>query len=87
MQEFQTEVKRGRGRPAKQHLNLTTVPSIIDFTGVEELSKLNIDPKMMETMVSGLKVDELLSHEKGIPCATNIMCIGDPGVGLSLIHI
>jgi predicted ATP-dependent serine protease len=85
MQEFQTTEKRGRGRPAKQHLNLTTVPSIIDFTGVEELSKLNIDPKMMETMVSGLKVDELLSHEKGIPCATNIMCIGDPGVGKTTV--
>ena len=85
MQEFQTEQKRGRGRPAKQHLNLTTVPSIIDFTGVEELSKLNIDPKMMETMVSGLKIDELISHEKGIPCATNVMIIGDPGVGKTTV--
>jgi predicted ATP-dependent serine protease len=85
MQEFQTEVKRGRGRPAKQHLNLQTVPSIIDFTGVEELSKLDIDPRMMDTMESGLKVDELLSHEKGIPCATNIMCIGDPGVGKTTV--
>jgi len=85
MQEFQTTEKRGRGRPAKQHLNLTTVPSIIDFSGVEELSKLDIDPRMMDTMVSGLRVDELLSHEKGIPCATNIMCIGDPGVGKTTV--
>jgi len=85
MQEFQTEQKRGRGRPSTKHLNLQVVPSIIDFSGVEELNKLNIDPKMMETMSSGLKVDELISHEKGIPCATNIMCIGDPGVGKTTV--
>ena len=85
MQEFQTTEKRGRGRPSTKLLNVTTVPSIIDFTGVEELNKLNIDPKMMETMVSGLKIDELISHEKGIPCATNIMCIGDPGVGKTTV--
>ena len=85
MQEFQTTEKRGRGRPSTKLLNVTTVPSIIDFTGVEELSKLNIDPKMMETMVSGLKIDEILSHEKGVPCATNIMCIGDPGVGKTTV--
>ena len=85
MQEFQTEQKRGRGRPSSKQLNLTPVPSIIDFSGVEELSKLNIDPKMMETMSSGLKIDELISHEKGIPCATNIMCIGDPGVGKTTV--
>ena len=85
MQEFQTEQKRGRGRPSTKQLNLIPVPSIIDFSGVEELSKLNIDPKMMETMASGLKIDELISHEKGIPCATNIMCIGDPGVGKTTV--
>lgn len=85
MQEFQTTEKRGRGRPSTKLLNVTTVPSIIDFTGVEELNKLNIDPKMMETMVSGLKIDELISHEKGVPCATNIMCIGDPGVGKTTV--
>jgi hypothetical protein len=43
MQEFQTEQKRGRGRPSSKQLNLTPVPSIIDFSGVEELNKLNID--------------------------------------------
>jgi DNA repair protein RadA/Sms len=85
MQEFQTEVKRGRGRPATKQANMTYVPSIIDFSGVEELNKLNIDPKMMETMESGLKIDELFSHEGGIPCATNIMCIGDPGVGKTTV--
>ena len=85
MQEFQTTEKRGRGRPSTKLLNVTTVPSIIDFSGVEELNKLNIDPKMMETMVSGLKIDELISHEKGVPCATNIMCIGDPGVGKTTV--
>ena len=85
MQEFQTTEKRGRGRPSTKLLNVTTVPSIIDFTGVEDLNKLNIDPKMMETMVSGLKIDELISHEKGVPCATNIMCIGDPGVGKTTV--
>ena len=36
-------------------------------------------------MVSGLKIDELISHEKGVPCATNIMCIGDPGVGKTTV--
>jgi DNA repair protein RadA/Sms len=36
---------------------------------------------MMEQMQSGTVLDSLISHEKGIPAATNIMVIGDPGVG------
>ena len=36
---------------------------------------------MMHTMKTGLPIDTLISHEGGIPSATNIMCIGDPGIG------
>jgi predicted ATP-dependent serine protease len=36
-------------------------------------------------MRSGLKVDDLISHEGGIPAATNIMMIGDPGVGKTTV--
>ena len=70
-----------RGRPKKVQ-NLTPIPSIIDFSQITKLSQLNIDPRMLESMPTGINViDELFSHEKGIPCASNIMAIGDPGVG------
>jgi predicted ATP-dependent serine protease len=77
------QTKRGRGRPKIQ--NVMPVPSIIDFTGIDKLGNLEIDPRMMETMTSGMRMDQLMSHEGGIPCATNIMCIGDPGVGKTTI--
>ena len=63
-----------RGRPAKIQ-NVTYVP----------LNKLNIDSKMLETMKSGLAIDELLSEEGGVPCASNYMMIGDPGVGKTTV--
>jgi DNA repair protein RadA/Sms len=40
---------------------------------------------MMEQMQSGTVLDSLISHEKGIPAATNIMIIGDPGVGKTTV--
>jgi len=79
--------KRQRGRPPK--LNNPLYPHripIIDFSGgIEKLNTLDIDPRMMETMVSGLPLDELVSYEGGVPCATNIMCVGDAGVGKTTI--
>ena len=75
-------VKR-KGRPSTK--NVTYTPSLIDFSKVTKLNDLNIDPKMMNTFKSGLKVDQLISHEGGIPAATNIMMIGDPGVGKTTI--
>ena len=78
------QIKKRRGRPSKVQ-NVTYVPSIIDFKDIVSLDQLNIDPKMMETMVSGLNVDKLMSHEGGIPAATNIMMIGDPGVGKTTV--
>ena len=77
--------KRGKGRPKKVQ-NVTYVPSVIDFTQVTKLNSLDIDPKMLESMPSGLgNMDKFLSHEGGVPCASNIMGIGDPGVGKTTI--
>ena len=77
--------KRGKGRPKKVQ-NVTYVPSVIDFTQVTKLNKLDIDPKMLESMPSGLgNMDKFISHEGGVPCASNIMGIGDPGVGKTTI--
>ena len=37
-------------------------------------------------MPSGIELmDEFISHEGGVPCSTNIMVIGDPGVGKTSI--
>ena len=36
-----------RGRPAKTQ-NLTPVPSIIDFSQITKLNKLDIDKRMLE---------------------------------------
>ena len=78
-------IKR-KGRPSKKNIqNVTYTPSLIDFSKVTKLNNLDIDPKMMITMRSGLKVDQLISHEGGIPAATNIMMIGDPGVGKTTV--
>ena len=75
-------IKR-KGRPSTK--NVTYVPSIIDFSKVTKLNNLDIDPKMMVTMKTGLGLDKLISHEGGIPAATNIMMIGDPGVGKTTV--
>lgn len=80
-----TQEKRGKGRPKKVQ-NVTYVPSVIDFTQVTKLNNLNIDPKMLESMKSGLgNMDKFISHEGGVPCASNIMAIGDPGVGKTTV--
>ena len=76
-----------RGRPKKVQ-NLTHVPSIIDFSNITKLSQLNIDQRMLESMKTGIdNIDELFSHERGIPCASNIMAIGDPGVGKTTVML
>lgn len=78
-------IKKGKGRPKKVQ-NVTYVPSVIDFTQVTKLNNLNIDPKMLESMKSGLgNMDKFISHEGGVPCASNIMAIGDPGVGKTTV--
>jgi KaiC/GvpD/RAD55 family RecA-like ATPase len=77
--------KRGKGRPKKVQ-NVTYVPSVINFDQVTKLNSLDIDPKMLESMLSGLgNMDKFISHEGGVPCASNIMGIGDPGVGKTTI--
>ena len=82
MKVTQRVVKTGkRGRPRKVQ-NLTSIPSLINFEQITKLNELDIDPRMLESMKTGLRnVDQLFSFEGGIPCASNIMAIGDPGVG------
>ena len=75
-----------RGRPSKKQVaNFTVTPSAPLSLDIVKLSRLDIDPRMMETMKSGMAIDDLISHEGGVPCATNIMCIGDPGVGKTTV--
>lgn len=79
-----TNQKKKRGRPSMK--NVTHVPSLIDFSQITSLGSLNIDARMLETMRSGSSaVDELFSEEGGIPCASNYMMIGDPGVGKTTV--
>ena len=79
------QISKRRGRPGKSVQNATYTPSLIDFSKVVKLDKLDIDPRMMKTMKTGLSIDGLFSHEGGIPAATNIMMIGDPGVGKTTV--
>lgn len=82
----ETEMAK-RGRPKKIQ-NLTPVSSIVDFSSITKLNQLNIDSRMLEAMPTGINViDELFSHETGIPCASNIMAIGDPGVGKTTVML
>lgn len=75
--------KKKRGRPSMK--NVTHVPSLIDFSKITQLGSLNIDSRMLETMKSGSMLDDLFSEEGGIPCASNYMMIGDPGVGKTTV--
>jgi predicted ATP-dependent serine protease len=78
--------KRGKGRPKKNAQNTTYVPSVINFDQVTKLNRLDIDPRMMEQMISGLgNMDKFISYEGGIPAASNIMACGDPGVGKTTV--
>jgi DNA repair protein RadA/Sms len=74
-----------RGRPRKNRLEHEFEHIEIDFSQITKLNSLDIDPRMMEQMESGTVLDSLISHEKGIPAATNIMVIGDPGVGKTTV--
>jgi DNA repair protein RadA/Sms len=75
-----------RGRPSKKQVANFTVTTSTPFNlDIVKLNRLDIDPRMMETMKSGMAIDDLISHEGGVPCATNIMCIGDPGVGKTTV--
>ena len=76
--------KRGRPRKNQAIEYQVSVPAKINFN-IVKLNNLDIDPKMMDTMSSGLAIDDLISDEGGVPCATNIMCIGDPGVGKTTV--
>lgn len=74
-----------RGRPAKVQ-NVVHVPSLIDFGQITLLNQLNIDRRMLESMETESEVvNQLFSEEGGIPCASNYMMIGDPGVGKTTV--
>ena len=80
------EVKKRRGRPPRNKFQQDITPKVIDFKSLTRLNDLDIDPRMLETMPSGIELmDEFISHEGGVPCSTNIMVIGDPGVGKTSI--
>lgn len=77
------EEKRGRGRPPK--MVSAPVHVQIDFNQITKLKNLNIDSRMFDQMKSESSLDFLFSHEGGIPASTNIMVIGDPGVGKTTV--
>lgn len=80
--------KKRRGRPRKIENNAMILPSIINFSGVQQLKDLEIDPKMLDVMPSSLQsLDMMISHDKGVPCSSNIMVVGDPGVGKTTIML
>ncbi len=76
------EIKR-RGRPRKEQDEFLHVE--IDFSQITKLRDLDIDERMFEQMQSGTVMDLLISHEGGVPSATNLMVVGDPGVGKTTI--
>jgi DNA repair protein RadA/Sms len=79
-------IKKKRGRPSKNQVaNFNVSISTPLSLDIVKLNRLDIDPRMMETMKSGMAIDDLISHEGGVPCATDIMCIGDPGVGKTTV--
>ena len=79
------EIKK-RGRPATKNVHQNMPLQRVNFDNLTTLDELDIDSRMLETMPSGIELmDEFISHEGGVPCSTNIMVIGDPGVGKTSI--
>ena len=74
-----------RGRPSTKNKEEQMTHIQIDFSQIIKLKNLDIDSRMMEQMESGTVLDLLISHEGGIPCASNMMCVGDPGVGKTTV--
>jgi len=74
-----------RGRTAKNQNTDQMTHVTIDFSQITKLKNLNVDARMMEQMESGTVLDLLISHEGGMPCASNMMCVGDPGVGKTTV--
>jgi DNA repair protein RadA/Sms len=74
-----------RGRPSTKNQMLEPKHIQIEFNQIVKLKNLNIDSRMMEQMESGTILDLLISHEGGIPCSSNMMCVGDPGVGKTTV--
>ena len=74
-----------RGRPRKNQTPEQPVYVQIDFSQITKLKNLDIDSRMFDQMESGLILDNLISHEGGIPSATNLIACGDPGVGKTTI--
>lgn len=79
----ENQPKRGRGRPRKVEQEYKHVK--IDFSQIGKLNTLELDPRMLEIMSTDTVLDKLISHEGGLPCATNLMFGGDPGVGKTTI--
>ena len=74
-----------RGRPKKNVTEQESVHVQIDFSQITKLKDIVIDERMFDQMKSGLALDELISHEGGVPSATNIIACGDPGIGKTTI--
>ena len=70
-----------RGRPKKVVTEQVHIPVQIDFNQIVKLKDIHVDERMFGQMKSGLVLDELISHEGGVPNATNLMLFGDPGSG------
>ena len=75
-----------RGRPRLSGTQEQPMAHVeIDFSQITKLKDIDIDPRMMDQMESNSILDLLISHEGGMPCASNMMCVGDPGVGKTTV--
>ena len=80
-----TMVKRGKGRPKKIQASTPAVEfdpkSIQIFKG----SELTFNDSVFKPMRTGTLMDELLSADKGLMPAVNMIICGGPGTGKSTV--
>ncbi len=79
-----TIVKRGKGRPKK-----TVAPVAVEFDPksiqIFKGSELKFNDSVFRPMRTGTLMDELLSADKGLMPAVNMIICGGPGTGKSTV--
>ena len=90
MQESNIQPKRGRGRPSGSTKNNVEIQDYNPNLKIKtyQMKDLNFDKRIFEPIKTNNTIlDPFLSSVGGFLPATNIICIGDPGIGKTTVML